>query len=500
MATATGTASTAVDLLNKLNTFLTANGWTKIRGETDMACASPKAARYWRILVAESDGNSDIYREIKSMQWRTTSGGANVATVAANYSVSASTGGAFDLVAGSFVQALVYDQMWWVQYDFGSATTIREIVIQANQFYRAPAEFLVQWSNDAKSWTTMYQVSDYSWSVFQESKTYTWDTGSGYLDSRHASASLPRRSGSSYYVAGGSFNQYTQWSDDIWCWQGPGYDASRRVYISAIPFFNLATSDEKICFAGSTDIDASGIPQASWFQSQEGMLANTLDNDTPTHIMSSSGVTYWFYCNSKRFIVVTRSGVDDYTMTYAGFMSAFAQPDDYPFPLLVASSTDSANQSLNTAGTFVRDAQDPSFGAAYYRGYDNAWKAIGNHDQAAAGTENWSAQPQAVVWPKHIGVGGRANYPQNVMGDHVDNEGHWLKNTDPTVQGDLPVIPCIIADRGIGFVGAMDGVFVIPQGGVLAPEGTFTIGADTYRVFSTRALADGNQYYCIKEV
>ena len=67
MPTATGTAASATDLLVKLNTFLTANGWTKIHGETDMAVESPKAARYWRIMALESDDAYAQYWEIEKL-------------------------------------------------------------------------------------------------------------------------------------------------------------------------------------------------------------------------------------------------------------------------------------------------------------------------------------------------------------------------------------------------------------------------------------------------
>ncbi len=503
MPTQTGTASTAVDLLNQLNTFLVANGWTKIRGETDLACNSPKAARYWRLLVLETDDPGAQWREIERMEWRETSGGPNLATVNSNYSFSSLGTLNFDIVGGTVParSERIFDDIWWVQYDFGTPTTIREILMRCDSQSEIPARFYVQWSNDAFSWTTMiyYEYDSSRYTVNDQNFTFTWDTGTGFLDPRHAGNNLPRRRGYSYYQPAGSENRYRECCDDIWCWQGPGYDAARRVYVYGMPSFDLNTQDEFIAWGGAISINTL-LPAAQWFSSQEGCLATNIDNDRPTHNMGSGGVTYWFYCNSKRFIIVTRTGVDDYTMSFVGFVSAFAQPDDYPFPLLIAGSGEDWDRGMNTGGTYIRDAQDPTTGNALYRRFDNVWRYVENHDQDIGRSENWIGSPQAVVYPKHPGVSGRGNFPFSIVGDSLDPEGHFLKNIDPTEQGDLPIFPCIIADKEVGFIGAMDGVFVVPQGGVLAPEATFTIGLDTYRVFSTRSFSDGNQYYCIKEV
>ena len=243
------------------------------------------------------------------------------------------------------------------------------------------------------------------------------------------------------------------------------------------------------------------MPAASWFQDQLGEIAKQPDVDRPTHVMSSLGVTYWFYCNSKRIIIVTKNGVDDYTMSYIGFMSQFALPDDYPFPLYIGGCTHTVNDGLTNLGTIVRDAQDPSSdGSAYVRHFDNTWKIVRNHSNDSGDTVSWTPSTDVVIHPKHTGVVGRVDFPFSLMGDSAFRDTHFLDRLDPTVQGDLPVFPCTVFDVTDGFLGALDGLYVVPQGGVLSPEATFTISGDTYRVFRTRSYSEPGQYYCIKEV
>lgn len=503
MAFETGTALSAVDLVNKLNTFLTANGWTKLRGDTDIAPASPKAARYWRVLSNQPDAVNDDYHRLRAIEFRTAVGGANVATDPNAYTFSSiASGSAADLLADNHVStgsADINDNIWWISYDFGSPTIVREVLMRAITDNYAPAHFHIQWSQDNVSWTTMFhQNYDESlWTADDQTNIFTFDDG--HLAPQHPSATVPRRGGWSRYPVGSStVNRMNEHCDDIWAWQGPGYDVDRRVYVSAMTGYDISSNDEWIMWDMSTSIDVQVSP-AGWFGGQQSSIQADLH---PAHLMTSAGVTYWFYVSSKRFIVVTRSGVDDYTSSYLGFLSAFARPDDYPFPMYVGSTTGywtSAVASSLNAG--YRDMHDPGYLSAWARDWNNDWLAVYNHDISAGASGNWAATPDATTWPIVAGHMSRSDWPYAVGSDHEGAvAGHWLSSLDPTEQGDLPLFPVTVTGRYVGNIGVLEGVVKVPSGGVLAPEATFTVGGDTYRVFATRTSSEGYNYYAIKEV
>jgi hypothetical protein len=500
MATSTGTFTGNTDLLIKLNTFLTANGWTKLRGETDQANASPKAARYWRIVVLEVETTSNDFREIELMEWRTTTGGANIATTGANYQISSiGSGTGADLVSGTtpVISADIDDSIWYVRYDFGSATIIREITIMADTDNYAPRDFYVQWSKDDYTWTTMAEYSGLAW-VDNETKTFTWDTGSGYSNPRHPSATISRRSGSEWQLFGSSvFDKYNEVCNNHWTWQGPGFDAARRVYAHAFTYSDDIAGDDHTGFQVSTENDLSKSPAE--FLQQVG----SPDSDgiaTSFLVTDAAGGSYWFYVNSTRFIVVTRAGIADYTSAYVGFMAQYALPDDYPFPLYVAATTDSDSESLSSTNADVRDAMDPGNNQkAKYRDAVNVWKSVTNHNGDAGRVNDPVPSPASYIYPFHDGGQGRNVWPDSTIGDHTNWDAHWLDRIDPTVQGDLPFIPLIIANRTDGHVGALDGVFATPRGGVLSPEQVVTISGVNYRVFPTRQKTNGMNFYAIIE-
>jgi len=501
MATQTSTFQGSTDLLNKLNTFMVANSWTKLKGETDLATASPKSARYWRILVLESEQTNGDFREIELMEWRTTSGGANVATTGANYTISnVASGSGSDLVSGStpVLSGDIDDNWWTVMYDFGSGTIIREITIMCNTDNYAPSTFIVQWSNDTFTWTDMYEQSGLAW-VDNETKTFTWDTGSGYTLPYHVSGTIARRSGiddAAYHS--NAIGRESRMASNWWSWQGPGYDADRRVYLHAATYVDTVAGEDHILLDASIASDVTGT-SSSYQSDQEGSRKSASAGDA-FHIVDATTGTYWFYLNSTRLIIVTRSGVSDYTCSYIGFLATFAEPDDWPFPLYVGGTSNSIDQYLSDATADVRDAADPGDGgAASLRLFDNSWIAVENHNNSTTINDPVDI-PTTWNWPYHVGASSRLDWPNNVVGDYTGWDAHFLDRCDATDQGDLPLFPVITCHSTYGMLGALDGVFAIPSGGVVTAEQVLTISGDNYRVFTTRAKTNGMNFYAIKEV
>ena len=495
MPFATGTARTPSELLNAVNTHLVANGWTKLRGETDMNCASPKAARYWRVLVWESQTTTDDFRGLQLVNMRTTAGGANQATVGANFSCSsAGTGTASLMAAGGLLRSAdIDDQAWWVQYDFGAPTTIREFYIQGDSVVGfSPRDFAFQWSNDGITWTTMVEYLAQSWTA-SEFKTFTLTDG--YVDSRHAASTAPRRSGRAEEF---SFNfnwaghDARDFSEDVWVWQAPGYDAARRVYTYARSYCRTAASTHAIEWDFSIAHDAGN---RIW-DTQVGSAGVSR-----AHLMDSGTVTYWIYSNTKRFVLVTRSGAQDYTSSYVGFMSAFAQPDDFPFPLLISTTMlDATTYSSSQTNARLSSMADPGLNSAVCRLWDGTLVNPGNRPDAVASNLYLQSPATSWVWPYHFGCTGRPLWPFGIGSDFADYFGeHIFDHVRATEQNDLPLIPCTIQHDPYGNIGIMDGVFAIPSGGLLTPTQVITIAGQDYRVFPNRTRREPVNWFCVRE-
>lgn len=496
MPFSTGLAKTPSTLLNAINTHLTANGWTKIRGETDMNCASPKAARYWRVMVTETESIGDDYRELKYIGFRTTLGGADQSTTPGNWYVSSvEVGSAGDLATsgGSAIRSgQIYDGAWWCQYDFGSPTTIREAAIECGVDNRSPSEFQIQWSNDNVTWTTMLEVTSNAW-VDNETQIFQFDDT--YIHGGHVSATEPRRTGRQENRFGGTNmagSTLKDMSEDYWVWQGPGYDASRRVYIHARGHTRTSVSTHIIEFDFSTDYDPL-FP--AWNESSGSSLRSV------SHLMDTNEVEYWIYSNSKRIVLITRSGAQDYASSYVGFHSAFAVPDDYPFPLYVGStSLDVTTYTAGESNARLSSIQDPGLNAAYFRRWDGVIRSVENRPNNNASNLYLQKPAESWMWPMHFGNTDRADWPVGYGSDYADYVGpHMFDFIVATQQNHLPMFPATIMEDPYGNIGVLDGVFAIPGGGVLSPEQVITISGQDYRVFPNRTRREDTAWFAVRE-
>lgn len=485
MPNATGIANTPSELLAAINTLVVANGWTKLRGETDMNCASPKAARYWRLLWIENTTTGEDFRALNSIQFRTTLGGAAIAGTWSATSINTGT------LPGAFISLDIDDQVFTITLDAGSATIVREAAIQAptsSANTRAPRDFMIQWSNDNLTWTTMFRVNNLTWSN-SETKIFQFDDG--YLDSVHTSGTQARRIGfdtrSDFATVYNFTDAYADWCDDRFIWQAPGYDANRRIYIEARGHSNLDNSTNYIQFTTSPEYNAA-VPGFS--DQLGGFSGNTV------LIMDINPVEYWIYMNNTRLIVVVKNGADDYTSAYIGFLGAFADPDNFPHPLFMCATSDGFD-AFNVTDNVLSSMCDPGDNAGWVRLWDNNWYEVANRDPSGI-TNLYKQFPVTYIWPYHVGSAGRGNWPSTFVGDFVDFDSHWLNQIDPTAQGDYPVYPAIVVNREFGNIGALQGVYVVP-GSAVVPEQVVTINAVNYRAFPNRTRRAGCNWFLVRE-
>lgn len=493
----TGTATTPSDLLKQMSNFMTANGWTKLRGEEDMACASPKAARYWRTI------NFGVGSGVGLRLWnlRTNIGGPSVTTDASKLSVSNIRDSGYNpatLISGS--ANFLSDNSWTpliITYDFTTPTVIREIYLQAHSTqgvtYRS-AQVMLQWSHDGVVWTTMQIFEDTGTWTNSGFKTLTVPDGTVYA--QHFNASNPRRCGTredSMRSGDQRTTTYRDYSNDVWSWLGPGYDASRRVYIHAMGHSQYLHNSNCLEIGYST-----GYNSADWSISTQPGGARTV-----FHLMAFNNIRFWLYVNSHRVILVTQNEVSDYTSSYLGFLSAFSLPDEYPFPLC-ASSSSSTRDLLSQIDNSISSMADPGRDAICVKRMDSTDLGGGNRIPSVERGKNYTSLDAVYVWPYHFGSAAQnTNYPLNKGGGGwtviADSVIHIFDRMTQTAQGEIPFFPCMVIDKKSGALGAMTGVFAVPGAGVLAPNQLMTFGGASYRIFPNRSRRNGSDWFAVKE-
>lgn len=503
MAFTSGSAATASILMDALNTFLLANGWTKLRGDIDMNVASPKAARWWRLLVLETMSTNTSSRALRKLNFRTTVGGANVATDASKFTIDwLASGTAANLIAGSADvnanTAIGSARAWQIKYDFTTPTIIREVQIQATSaaITTAPRSFLIQWSNDGETWTTMFEQVNITWTA---SETKLFAFADGYRFSQHPANNQPSRAGAAEDIGtDASFegSPFREMSEEYFVWQGPGYDSARRVYVHMRGHRNPTDLTSHLELGYSTQYNSA---IRAWGQ-QVGSPAGSC-----FHIFASGAVNYWFYVNDLRIVIVTQSNVSDYTSTYIGFLEAFAHPDYYPFPLCIASTEDSRNRLMTPINNFQSSLIDPGYNTLIVKKWDGIDYVGGNRtfngaENSKVGGTGGATLGYPTVWPQSFGSAQNSTWPTNKgSGSTVNGDRHLFDFMLATQQGEVPLLPAIVMDRVNGHLGVMSGVYAIPGADVLAAQQAIVIGGTTYRVFPNRTRRTRASWFAVKE-
>ena len=210
--------------------------------------------------------------------------------------------------------------------------------------------------------------------------------------------------------------------------------------------------------------------------------------------LSNTTLTYWFYANSRRVVVVVKSGTS-YVSMYAGFILPNALPSEYPQPNCVVASYPSLtspgfNNAMNSS------IADPGEGAAYYYTRSTGtWRAIEN--QASASSSIWPSTGQrAFMWPHKTGISQSTSVQTSP--DDWGAAGFHLMKTNAL--GESVLIQCQIVDMvDGGMVGALEGVFSTTGFGRVT-EQTLTSGSRTWRLFQRASRNQPGDFFAVEEV
>lgn len=204
-------------------------------------------------------------------------------------------------------------------------------------------------------------------------------------------------------------------------------------------------------------------------------------------------MTYWFYVNDRRFIVVAKIGTY-YMSMYAGFFLPFTLPAEYPFPYYIG-GTRAYLTTYDQPDAGQRSFYDPGPGGASLLSRESlTWTTVQNaRDGANALDSYWGSDNAGITWPMRAPMG-EDDY--QARDDIAWSQWRLLR---PLLNGVMPLWQVLLYDTPNNeMVGALDGPF-ITGGFNRAPEQTITVGAKTYRLFINVGRNTPKHYFAIEE-
>jgi hypothetical protein len=258
---------------------------------------------------------------------------------------------------------------------------------------------------------------------------------------------------------------------------------------------------------------------------QQDVSATTVANNLPITPLFNTSMPFWFAINGRRIFTEFRTdggAVDSYQSGYHGLGRPFGTQTENPFPMLVCGSLadfdqkpDSAAES-NTGLSEARQAAGFTTPMYMFEITDRTWRNLANTLDSATEATTRGVYPGfagaavgslegAIVAPGPINMttevfrvaGGAATRSVKPTVDPGDDPFLlWpltvLSTADGATQGVLTFVHCEL--EGLFWVSATK-----TDGSLIAPQDTFTVGSDRYRVFPCAHRRERYSFFCVKE-
>lgn len=223
--------------------------------------------------------------------------------------------------------------------------------------------------------------------------------------------------------------------------------------------------------------------------------------------LANASINFHFYVNGRRIIMVAQRGTT-YEATYLGFVNPYGTAAQWGYPLLVTGSVRNSTDDISL-NTFLHSSMpDAAFAAAHLRWVDGSWVDVSNYT-AGAGVNRINGGDRG-MWPYQSPIirdasplAANAVTQENEYSEESIFQGFNASSVrlGTSFTGRYQLHPVnIIFDESVilaNLVGALDSVFAV-YGLGLATGDTFTVGADTYDVFSNTWRSELVDYYAIR--
>lgn len=276
--------------------------------------------------------------------------------------------------------------------------------------------------------------------------------------------------------------------------QGPGAGAGKRVHVEIRTIGNTGTGVYSWELRGATGYNAPGAPLNPGVQG------------TPCYFnLWQNAITYWFFVNDRRFMVVAKMSTT-YSSMYAGFFLPWGTPDSYPFPLYIGGTYATADlvSLSNSAHRFFCDPGGVlGSSSAWLRKPDGVWIPMINHQPSSSndrGADNGRSN-YGFVWPWSVGEQRNSNHDYREVGSITTGgaSGGFFDNVIPSRQGEYAIMPISLHSAVDPPFGALDGAFAIPGSG-LATEQAISTGGRNFTLFQNIARSSGNDFVAIERI
>ncbi len=523
-----GSASDYLDLLEKLNTFLTTNGSAYGLTYAGTGTGTLTAYRGGASSVAEtftitatSSTNFTVVGSVSGsigpatvgtpfshakIAFTLTAGGTafvsgDVFTLttapkwtnmrrARGCTVTASSGTTGQYAAENVIQGLeVWDNnRYWdsgvaapqtLECTYLDAQTIVEYAIMGNSSF-APKTWTLEYWNGSTWVTADTRTNITSWPSTADWLTFT--VAAPASSTRWRLNITAGMSGSRIYIhqiemritAGGynvAFGQYV--------WKAPGNDGTSEIYVGAHHFRRVDADYFNWELAGFDGYNAA----SEWYAQpnrQSGLYLPLVNSSIP----------YWFICNGRRVIVIAKVG-SQYETAYMGLIDPYFTPGQLPYPLALGGSLAFTSPPLWNSTTWK------------YTNASNNHRAPTHSDPGSAFGSGGSVLVSHLRLRKSDGSWAGFFASRNDDFLNAPSDEHWIwpyegdfNLLDTDLDGGTARFPVVLMHNAPNVYGQLDGISAISGQGLTA-ESLLTTGPVSHLVVLNINRTDRNDFLAV---
>lgn len=205
-------------------------------------------------------------------------------------------------------------------------------------------------------------------------------------------------------------------------------------------------------------------------------------------LLWADAIPYWLVANGQRLILVAKISTT-YQLLYLGKILPYGTPAQFPYPVLVAATTDRASTRWSAADADTSSILNPGRGAFLYT-TDGGWKRIQNRYQSSSGS--WQTN-YFDIFPTHqYGFGDRGEGSDEFQGPQVH----------PAPDGSYTLLPLVPLCRNASYAslnqyGELDGLFWVTGTGNAA-ENILSIEGDDHLVVQNIYRTNWTEYGAVR--
>lgn len=353
-----------------------------------------------------------------------------------------------------------------------SAVSVYAVVItpDASGVTYAPKAFDLQYSDDGSSWTTLQSYSGLtsSWTS-QTPRTFTVTSPAS-----HAYWRINVTDGNNATLCNIGRLEFRNASSTVshWdiIWKAPGNDGAQSIYVGVMPFAHVSADYYNWRIGGF-----SGFTEYQTFSAQAGPCVD------PVMPLWNSSIAYWFVADGARVKIMTKVS-SQYECAYMGYIDSYLSPGQYPYPVAIGASTAFANPPVLNSSNWRWSYNSTSERHAFCRG----GQASINGDNYC----NFRLRNQAGTWQ---------GYTANTAGDGNSIWPSFTVMTDlrPNLDDSYTLYPYIINNSAPNCWGEISGVAAI-SGYSNGAENIITIGTDRWVVMQDVTRTTTQSYFAVK--